>query len=71
MGPREFHAEIPSTQDRALELARGGAAEGCQVVEGLEMLVQQGGLSFEAWTGVGAPLEVMREAADLAVGARS
>jgi BirA family transcriptional regulator, biotin operon repressor / biotin---[acetyl-CoA-carboxylase] ligase len=32
MGPREFHAEIPSTQDRAIELARGGAPEGTRVV---------------------------------------
>jgi len=32
MGPREFHPEIPSTQDRAIELARSGAAEGTRVV---------------------------------------
>ena len=32
MGPREFHAEITSTQDRAVELARGGAPEGSRVV---------------------------------------
>jgi len=56
---------------RRTPLLQRAQASGCQVVEGLEMLVQQGGLSFEAWTGVVAPLEVMREAADLAVGARS
>ncbi|MGA9840187.1 MAG: biotin--[acetyl-CoA-carboxylase] ligase [Thermoplasmata archaeon] len=32
MGPREFHQEIPSTQDRAIELVRGGALEGTRVV---------------------------------------
>ncbi len=29
---REFHEVLPSTQDRALELARGGAPEGTRVV---------------------------------------
>jgi BirA family transcriptional regulator, biotin operon repressor / biotin---[acetyl-CoA-carboxylase] ligase len=32
VGPREFHAEISSTQDRAIELARNGATEGTRVV---------------------------------------
>lgn len=32
MGPREFYAEIPSTQDRAIALARAGAPEGTRVV---------------------------------------
>lgn len=32
MGPREFYEEIASTQDRALELARAGAADGTLVV---------------------------------------
>ena len=32
MGPREFYEEIPSTQDRARELALAGAAEGTRVV---------------------------------------
>jgi BirA family biotin operon repressor/biotin-[acetyl-CoA-carboxylase] ligase len=34
VGPREFHSEIASTQDRAIELARTGAAEGTYVVAG-------------------------------------
>lgn len=33
------------------------------VVDGLEVLVRQGALSFEAWTGRPAPLEAMRAAA--------
>jgi shikimate dehydrogenase len=36
---------------------------GCTVVDGLEVLVRQGALSFEAWTGREAPIEVMRAAA--------
>lgn len=39
------------------------AARGCETVDGIEMLVAQGALSFELWTGVQPPLEVMREAA--------
>jgi shikimate dehydrogenase len=34
-----------------------------RVVDGLEVLVRQGALSFERWTGVPAPLEAMRAAA--------
>jgi shikimate dehydrogenase len=37
-------------------------AAGCEVVDGLEVLVRQGAASFERWTGVEAPLEVMRAA---------
>jgi shikimate dehydrogenase len=32
-------------------------------VEGLEVLVRQGAASFRIWTGLDAPLDVMREAA--------
>ncbi len=37
-------------------------AVGCEVVDGLEVLVLQGAASFERWTGVPAPVEVMRAA---------
>jgi shikimate dehydrogenase len=36
---------------------------GCTVVDGLEVLVRQGALSFEAWTGREAPIDVMRDTA--------
>jgi shikimate dehydrogenase len=36
---------------------------GARTLEGLEILVAQGALSFELWTGRAAPLEVMRRAA--------
>jgi len=36
---------------------------GCAVVDGLEVLIHQGALSFEAWTGREAPIDVMRDSA--------
>ena len=42
--------------------ARAGRAAGATVVDGLEVLVRQGAASFELWTGVPAPLDVMRNA---------
>lgn len=41
---------------------------GARLVDGLEVLVRQGALSFERWTGLEAPLEVMRRAAREPVG---
>ena len=37
-------------------------AAGCEVVDGLEVLVLQGAASFERWTGLPAPVDVMRAA---------
>jgi shikimate dehydrogenase len=42
-------------------LARA-ARRGLKVVDGLGMLVHQGAIAFEMWTGVPAPIDVMREA---------
>ncbi|HVC39220.1 MAG TPA: shikimate dehydrogenase [Candidatus Dormibacteraeota bacterium] len=39
---------------------------GCRLVDGLDMLVEQGALAFQAWTGLAAPLSEMRQAARLA-----
>ncbi|HEY4098171.1 MAG TPA: shikimate dehydrogenase [Baekduia sp.] len=36
---------------------------GCTVVDGLEVLVRQGALSFQAWTGREAPIDAMRQSA--------
>ena len=49
------------------ESATGAAARaaGARVVAGLEVLVAQGAASFELWTGVPAPVEVMRAAVGL------
>jgi shikimate dehydrogenase len=45
--------------------ASAGRAAGARVVDGLEVLVAQGAASFELWTGVSAPVEVMRRAVGL------
>ncbi len=37
--------------------------QGCEVIDGLEILVRQGAMSFEAWIGQEAPLDAMREGA--------
>jgi shikimate dehydrogenase len=44
-------------------LLRAAAAAGAQTVDGIEVLVQQGALSLEIWTGRAAPLDTMRAAA--------
>jgi shikimate dehydrogenase len=38
---------------------------GCDVIDGLEALVRQGAKSFELWTGLAAPVDVMRAALHL------
>jgi shikimate dehydrogenase len=42
--------------------AAAARAAGCEVVDGIEVLVLQGAASFERWTGVPAPVDVMRAA---------
>ena len=44
-------------------LLRAADAAGATTVDGIEILVQQGALSLEIWTGRPAPLETMRAAA--------
>ena len=45
--------------------ANAASAAGAHVLDGLEVLVAQGAASFELWTGVGAPVSVMRRALGL------
>jgi shikimate dehydrogenase len=47
--------------------ASAAAAAGVRVLDGLEVLVAQGAASFELWTGVPAPVSVMRRALGLPV----
>jgi shikimate dehydrogenase len=44
-------------------LLRAAEVAGAAIVEGIEILVQQGALSLEMWTGRPVPLETMRAAA--------
>jgi shikimate dehydrogenase len=54
-------AYLPDGRPTALVVAAHGA--GCAaVVDGLEVLVRQGAASFERWTGMPAPIDVMRAA---------
>ena len=48
--------------DGETELVRAARAAGARVIDGREALVRQGAASFELWTGVPAPVEVMRRA---------
>ena len=45
------------------KLAKDAKAVGARVISGVEMLIYQGAASFEIWTGLSAPIEVMRRAA--------
>jgi shikimate dehydrogenase len=44
-------------------LLREAKEAGAQTIDGLEMLVWQGALAFQLWTGQAAPVEIMRKAA--------
>jgi shikimate dehydrogenase len=45
------------------KLAKDAKATGARVISGVEMLIFQGAASFEIWTGLSAPINVMRRAA--------
>ena len=47
-------------------LLRTARAHGCQVLNGLSMLLYQGALAFELWTDYPAPIEIMQKAIGLA-----
>jgi shikimate dehydrogenase len=50
---------------RPSALLRSCAARGCRVIDGLEMLVQQGAAALRLWTGLAAvPVDAMRRAAE-------
>ncbi len=48
-------------------LTAAARAAGCEVIDGFEALVRQGAKSFELWTGIPAPIEVMRSAVRIPV----
>ncbi|MFQ6539537.1 MULTISPECIES: shikimate dehydrogenase [Aphanothece] len=50
---------------RPSALLRASAAQGCRVIDGLEMLVQQGAAALRLWTGQQTvPVDAMRQAAE-------
>ena len=55
--------DLPYRADgRPTATVSAARAAGCAVVDGLEALVRQGAASFERWTGMPAPVDVMRAA---------
>jgi shikimate dehydrogenase len=62
LGRGQTLVELPYPDSATAAAAR---AAGATVVGGLEVLVAQGAASFELWTGVPAPVDVMRAAVDL------
>jgi shikimate dehydrogenase len=62
IGPEQTLVDLPYPETAtAVAARRAGAA----VVSGLEVLVAQGAASFELWTGLPAPVDVMRNAIGL------
>jgi len=59
LGPGQTLVDLPYPRTAT---ARAAEATGARVVDGLDVLVAQGAASFEAWTGVPAPVDVMRAA---------
>jgi shikimate dehydrogenase len=50
-------------RDAATALVDAARAAGARAVDGIDVLVAQGALSFRLWTGRDAPIQTMREAA--------
>ena len=63
LGPGQTLVDLPYPETATAEAARRA---GATVVNGLDVLVAQGAASFELWTGIAPPIDVMRAA----VGAR-
>jgi shikimate dehydrogenase len=59
LGPGQTLVDLPYP---ATATAREAKRRGARVVDGLDVLVAQGAASFELWTGVRAPVDVMRAA---------
>ena len=60
--PGQTLVDLPYPRSATADAA---AAAGARVLDGLEVLVAQGAASFELWTGVAAPVSVMRRALGL------
>jgi shikimate dehydrogenase len=55
--------DLPYRADgRPTALVAAAQKAGCRVIDGREVLVRQGAASFQLWTGIAAPVEVMRAA---------
>ena len=59
VGPGQILVDLPYPLTATAQAAE---TAGARVVDGLDVLVAQGAASFELWTGVPAPVDVMRAA---------
>ena len=59
LGAGQTLVDLPYPESATAAAARGA---GAQVLDGLDVLVAQGAAAFEIWTGVPAPVDVMRRA---------
>jgi shikimate dehydrogenase len=58
--PGQVVIDLPYRCDgRPTFLVAAAQKVGCRVIDGLDVLVRQGAASFELWTSIAAPLEVM------------
>jgi len=64
LGPGQTLVDLPYPETATAKAARSA---GAGVVTGLEVLLAQGAASFELWTGLPAPVGVMRAALGLSV----
>jgi shikimate dehydrogenase len=62
LGPGQTLVDLPYPETAT---ARAARERGADVISGLEALVAQGAASFELWTGLPAPVGVMRRALGL------
>jgi shikimate dehydrogenase len=62
VGPGQTLVDLPYPETATAAAAREA---GAKVIDGLEVLVAQGAAAFEIWTGVAAPVDVMRRAVGL------
>ena len=61
LAPQSIVYDIVYTPPKT-RLLQAAAEKGCHTVGGLGMLVHQGAIAFEKWTGVNPPVETMRQA---------
>jgi shikimate dehydrogenase len=62
VGEYPYVADMVYRAQGPTPLLKAAAEHGARTLEGLEILLAQGAVSFELWTGRSAPLEVMRAA---------
>jgi shikimate dehydrogenase len=59
LGPGQTLVDLPYPRTATARAAEGA---GTRVIDGLDVLIAQGAASFELWTGVPPPVEIMRAA---------